>query len=117
MNRYQDLQVWKKSMDLVEEVYALVKNFPDDEKFGLISQIRRCAVSIPSNIAEGSGGNSKKEFAQFLSIVAGSLFELNTQIQISQRVGYIEIEKQEELASDIDEIHRMLFGLITSLKQ
>ncbi|MDW3212100.1 MAG: four helix bundle protein [Reichenbachiella sp.] len=116
MNRYQDLQVWKKSMDLVEEVYALVKNFPDDEKFGLISQIRRCAVSIPSNIAEGSGRNSKKEFAQFLSIAAGSLFELNTQIQISQRVGYIEIEKQEELASNIDEIHRMLFGLITSLK-
>lgn len=116
MNRYQDLQVWRKSMDLVEEVYALVKNFPEDEKFGMINQIRRCAVSIPSNIAEGSGRNSKKEFAHFLSIATGSLFELNTQIQISEKVGYIKNEKQEEIAANIDEIHRMLFGLIASLK-
>ncbi|SMD33960.1 four helix bundle protein [Reichenbachiella faecimaris] len=116
MNRYQDLQVWKKSMDLVEEVYAVVKSFPNDEKFGLISQIRRCAVSIPSNIAEGSGRTSKKEFAHFLSIATGSLFELNTQIQISTRIGYLKNEKQEVLTQNIDEIHRMLFGLMTSLK-
>ncbi len=104
-------------MDLVERVYELVKTFPDDEKFGLISQIRRCAVSVPSNIAEGSGRNSKKEFHHFLSIATGSLFELNTQIMISKRVEYVSIEKQTDLSNRIDEIHRMIFGLMNSLNK
>lgn len=82
----------------------------------MISQLRRCAVSVPSNIAEGSGRNSKKEFSRFLSIATGSLFELNTQLLIAVRIEYLTKEKQEELASSIDEIHRMLFGLMSSLK-
>lgn len=72
MNKYENLIVWKKAMDLVEEVYKLVKVLPDDEKFGLSSQIKRCSVSIPSNIAEGAGRNSKKEFKNFLSYANGS---------------------------------------------
>ena len=72
MNKYENLIVWKKAMDVVEEVYKLVKVLPDDEKFGLSSQIKRCSVSIPSNIAEGAGRNSKKEFKNFLSYANGS---------------------------------------------
>ena len=76
MNKYENLIVWKKAMDVVEEVYKLVKVLPDDEKFGLSSQIKRCSVSIPSNIAEGAGRNSKKEFKNFLSYANGSTTEV-----------------------------------------
>ena len=116
MNRYQDLKVWQKAMDLVEIIYELSKSFPDEEKFGLTSQIRRSAVSIPSNIAEGSGRSSKKEFLQFLSIATGSLFELDTQIMITKRTGIIDSTKQSEMSLRIEEIHRMIFGLMNSLK-
>lgn len=116
MHRYKELLVWKKAMDLTEKVYDLTKSFPADEKFGLISQMRRSAVSIPSNIAEGSGRNSKKEFNQFLAIASGSLFELETQMMLSIRIGFETEKALGETLKKIDEIHRMLIGLMNSLK-
>jgi four helix bundle protein len=83
---HKDLEVWKKSMDLVEDVYALSKFFPNDEKFGLTNQIRRASVSVPSNISEGAARKSDKEFIQFLYIALGSLSELETQYLIAVRL-------------------------------
>ena len=88
MAYYRDLTVWKKSMDLVEEVYRIIGRFPKSETYALADQMKRCAVSIPSNIAEGLARNSVKEFIQFLHISLGSLYELQTQLEISQRIGY-----------------------------
>lgn len=114
MHRYQELDVWKKSMDLSESVYLLSEKFPSDEKFGLTSQIRRAAVSVPSNIAEGAGRNSNGEFRQFLGIAIGSLFELETQLLLALRFNYLQ-EINKELES-IDSLRKMLFGLQRSLK-
>lgn len=115
MHKYQELNVWKKAMDLVTSTYKLTDNFPAKEQFGLTSQINRCSVSIASNIAEGAGRNSKKEFNQFLGIAAGSLFELETQLLISSRVGYSEEKEIKSLVDSISEIHRMLIGLKKTL--
>lgn len=86
MHHYKELEVWKKSMDLVQEVYTITGAFPDKEKFGLVNPLNCCAVSIPSNIAEGAGRNSKGEFKQFIGISAGSLFQLETQVLIASEV-------------------------------
>ena len=110
---FTKLTVWEKSMELVEVVYKLTKNFPDNEKFNLVSQINRSAVSIPSNIAEGKGRNSDKEFKQFLYIARGSLFELRTQLELSRRLGFIKSDKQ--IKSKIVEIESMLNTLINKL--
>ena len=110
---HKDLDVWKKSMDLVEEVYRLTKGFPDSEKYGLINQARRCAVSIPSNIAEGSARNTNKETVQFCYIALGSLSELETQLLIAERLGYCE---KIDALDNLVEIRRMLLGLIKYLK-
>ena len=110
---HKDLDVWKKSMDLVEGVYRLTKSFPDSEKYGLTNQMRRCAVSIPSNIAEGDGRNLKKEFKQFLYISLGSISELETQLIISSKLNYL---KDKSLLDELNEIRKMLFGLIKSIK-
>lgn len=115
MHKYQELNVWKKAMDLVTSTYKLTDNFPSKEQFGLTSQINRCSVSIASNIAEGAGRNSKKEFNQFLGIAAGSLFELETQLLISSRVGYSKEEEIKSLVDSISEIHKMLIGLKKTL--
>lgn len=106
---HKDLEVWKKSMDLVEDVYALSKFFPNDEKFGLTNQIRRASVSIPSNISEGAARKSDKEFIQFLYIALGSLSELETQYLIAVRLKYI-IENIE-IENKINEVKRMIVGL------
>jgi len=100
-------------MKLVEDVYRLTSTFPDNEKYSLTSQIRRSAISIPSNIAEGKGRNSDKEFKQFLYIARGSLFELRTQLEIARRVGYIKSNK--EIKNKIVAIESMLNTLITKL--
>jgi four helix bundle protein len=84
---HKDLNVWKESMTLAKEVYRLTKNFPKEETFGLVSQMRRAAVSIPSNIAEGAARNSNKEFIQFLHVSLGSLAELETQLLLSKELG------------------------------
>lgn len=116
MNKYENLIVWKKAMDVVEEVYKLVKVLPDDEKFGLSSQIKRCSVSIPSNIAEGAGRNSKKEFKNFLSYANGSTTELETQLLLVIRLGFVEKENIEPLLRLATEIKNMNFALQKSLQ-
>lgn len=105
---HKELDVWKKSMDLVEIIYKISSTFPDAEKFGLTSQIRRAAVSIPSNIAEGAGRKGNKEFVQFLHIALGSLSELDTQYLIAVRLNYV--EKNEKLELLINDVKRLLLG-------
>ena len=115
MTGYENLDVWKKSIVLVTNVYQLVKLLPKEETYALSDQIRRSAVSVPSNIAEGSSRNSKKEFIQFLYISLGSLCELETQLLIAKNVGYI--SNNENLKNDIISIKKMLNSLITSIKK
>ncbi len=103
-------------MELIADIYKLTNKFPPKEQFGLTTQINRCAVSIASNIAEGAGRNTKGEFNQFLGIAVGSLFELETQILISNRVGYSINKETQPLINSISEIHKMLIGLKKTLK-
>ncbi|HRG24719.1 MAG TPA: four helix bundle protein [Chitinophagaceae bacterium] len=109
---YKDLDVWKKARSLVKEVYLMTRNFPKDEMYGLMSQMRRCAVSIPSNIAEGYGRQFKKETIQFLHIARGSLFELETQLFIASDLSYIDEECLEKLLMQLDDCKKLLNGLI-----
>jgi four helix bundle protein len=106
MHNYNNLQIWQQAMDLVEDIYKLTASFPIEEKFGLVSQMTRAAVSIPSNIAEGAGRNSDKDFAHFISIAIGSLYELNTQIVLSERLGYINQSQSQELQKKLDNLQR-----------
>lgn len=109
---HKDLDVWKDSIDLVKDIYLITKDFPNDELYGLTSQIRRCAVSIPSNIAEGSARNHNKEFVQFLYVSLGSLAELETQLIIAEQIGYL---KNYDYTS-MNKIKKMLLGLIKYMK-
>ena len=109
MHNYKELKIWKKSMDLVENIFQLIANFPDSEKYGLIYQIKRSAISVPSNIAEGAGRNSNKDFSRFLSISKGSLNELNTQLIISYRLNFIDSKVLDQLDDTINEIHKMIY--------
>lgn len=115
-SNYKELKVWQKAMDLTVEVYKLVKLLPKEETYALSDQIRRAVVSIPSNIAEGQGRNSDKEFIQFLSIARGSLWELETQIEICLRIGYIDQSLATDTNNLIAEISKMLNALSNSLK-
>ena len=115
VNGFRDLLVWQKSMDVVVSVYKLAKMLPKDETYALSDQLRRAVVSIPSNIAEGSGRNSTKEYIQFLYIALGSACEAETQIIIAQRIGYLKDIKED--IKNINEIKKMLNGLISSLKR
>ena len=108
---YKRLHVWQKSMQLVRGIYKVTRNFPQYEQFGLASQIRRSAVSIPSNIAEGHGRRSDKELIRFLNIARGSLYELDTQLEIAKHVNYLSQDKFDHLASLLDETSRLLSGL------
>lgn len=112
MNNFKELMVWQKSIDLVEKVYEVIATFPKEEKYGLVSQIQRSAVSIPSNIAEGAGRNSYKEFRNFLGIANGSSNELVTQLILSVRVGYVKQNELEAIFNLITEIQKMNFTLI-----
>ena len=114
MKTHMDLDVWKLSMDLVEKIYKISYQFPKEEIYGLTSQIRRAAVSIPSNIAEGAARQGPKEFVQFLYISLGSLSEVETQIMLAQRLGFI--DSIDILIKDITTIKKMLNGLITHMK-
>ena len=113
--RHKRMDIWLLSMALVEEIYSHTQSFPDNEKFGLISQMRRSAVSIPSNIAEGAARNSDKEFSRFLTIARGSLMELDTQLTISHRLGYIVYS--QVLEERIEHIFAKINALITKLKR
>ena len=114
---YWDLAVWQKAMDLVVDCYELTRQFPTDELYGLTSQARRAAISIPSNIAEGRARESTKEFLKHLGIASGSLAELESQIEIARRLAYIADAQAVALASRLEEIGRMLTGLRASLKR
>ena len=113
---YRDLQVWQKAMSLVTSVYRCSQSFPKNEIYGLTSQLQRCAVSIPSNIAEGYGRNSTGDYVRFLQISMGSVFELQTQLEIATNLEYLSKEQFEELYEKSREIERMLSSLIVKLK-
>jgi four helix bundle protein len=111
MKSHKDLDVWKKSMELVTNIYRLTRDFPHEEQYGLSSQIRRSAISIPSNIAEGAARNSAKEYKQFLYISLGSISEIETQILIAEKLGFL--KTGNSLLEDISAIRKMLAGLIS----
>lgn len=115
MKNFKNLIVWQKSMELVKNIYDITNNFPNSEMYGLTSQIRRSAISIPSNIAEGSG-RSRKEMSHFLSIAIGSSFELETQLILSKDINYLNKELFTQINSNLDEVQKMMFGLQKSLK-
>ena len=114
---YKDLVAWQKSMDLVTAVYRATSSFPKDELFGLTSQLRRAAVSIPSNIAEGQGRLSEKEFRYFLGQARGSLMEVETQLQIAENLGYLEKDPKRTLMEACAEVGRILNGLLASVSK
>lgn len=116
MHKVEDLKIWQKSIVLAKQVYSVVANLPSDEKYGLSSQIKRCAVSIASNIAEGAGRNSTKEFRHFLSIANGSCYELQTQLILTYELNLIEKYKIEELLPLITEIQKMNYSFQKSLQ-
>ncbi|MGE0753814.1 MAG: four helix bundle protein [Alphaproteobacteria bacterium] len=113
---YKDLTVWQKSMQLAEDVFKLTENFPNTQRYVLVAQIQRCALSIPSNIAEGRSRHSHKDFIYHLNIARGSVAELETQIILSFRLGLIDEASRSNIGSLLEEIRRMLFGLRKSLK-
>lgn len=98
MHQLEKLNIWKKSMELTKEIYKITKEFPDEEKFGLISQMRRSAVSVCSNIAERAGRNSIPEFVHFLAIANGSAYELQTQLMLARDMGFVQTEKADNLS-------------------
>jgi four helix bundle protein len=114
MNSYRDLIAWQKAMDVVVEVYQATDSFLKSEQFGLTNQLRRAAVSIPSNIAEGQGRGSPDDFARFLRIARGSLQEVETQLILSQRLGYLQSDQSHAVLSRLDEVSRIIAGLIRS---
>ena len=116
MNTHKDLIVWKKGIELVKNIYLITNSFPKSEQFGLVSQMRKCAVSIPSNIAEGCGRNSNNELIHFLYIALGSSSELETQIIISGELNFLKEEKATECLNILNEIIRMITSLIKSIK-
>ena len=111
MHNFKELKVWQKAIDLAVDIYRTLAFFPNEEKYGLVSQMKRCSVSIPSNIAEGSGRGTNKDFNRFLDISQGSAFELETQLIISQRLALIETEIADELIAKTTEVQKMVFAL------
>ncbi len=116
LKSYRDLGVWKKSIDLVEQIYRVSKDFPPDERFGLTSQVRRASVSVPSNIAEGAARFGTGEFLQSLSVASGSLAEAETQLIIANRLEMLSLPTMEQLLARAEEVSKMLGGLKRSLE-
>ena len=116
LKNYKELKVWQKAYQLCLKTYEMTKNFPREERYGLVSQIRRSAISVPSNIAEGYGRKTVGEYIQALYIAYGSYCELETQVLISGDLGYIKVENLEMLQKDLGDVERMLKGLIKSLE-
>ena len=117
MKDYKDIKVWQRAMQLAEEVYRLVKQLPKEEMFGLSGQLRRAVVSIPSNIAEGYGRESKTEYLRYLKIARGSLYEVETQLYLCIRTGLLREEDTDKAFSYVSEIGKMLNVLIRSIQQ
>jgi four helix bundle protein len=116
MKTHKSLDVWQVAVKLAEDVYGVTRRFPKDELFGLTTQMRRCAISIPSNVAEGAARQGDKEFIQFLYVAAGSASELDTQLKIAKRVAIGEPQDLERLQSEVERISMMLQGLIRSVR-
>jgi four helix bundle protein len=117
MFRFEKLDVWQKAVELADDVYVVTRSFPDHERFGLTAQMRRAAVSISSNIAEGSGRSSDADFARFLEIAYGSLMEIVSQSPIAQRQSFMSEAARQKLYAKSDELARMLSGLRAKLLQ
>jgi four helix bundle protein len=116
LSSYKDLIAWQKAMDLVAAIYDATEAFPSHEQFGLVSQLRRAAVSVPSNIAEGKAHYSNRDFVRFLRHARGSVAEIETQVLIAQQRQYLHEEATTKLTQQLDELGRILSGLIKSLK-
>ncbi|MBP6127311.1 four helix bundle protein [Flavobacterium sp.] len=116
MSNFRNLLIWQKSMVLVTKIYTVTNNFPKEEVFGLTSQIKRSAISIPSNIAEGLGRESSQEFLRFLKISIGSLFELQTQLEIAKNIIYLDEETFNNLYEDTRELERMIVSFTNKIK-
>jgi four helix bundle protein len=112
---YRDLEVWRKAMSLAKAVYIATSSYPKEEKFGLVSQMRRAAISIPSNLAEGHARSGSAEFRHFISIAMGSVAELETQVILSMDFGYLSENTEGFLLNQLDEVGKMLRGLDKSL--
>lgn len=115
MHNFKELKIWKDSIGLAKDHYVLLSSYPEDEKYNLISQIKRCAISVPSNIAEGSSRRSDLDFKRFLQISLGSLFEMETQLYLSQELDFISIEDFGRFESRISELQKMIYGFSKSL--
>jgi len=117
MHKLENLKVWNKAMDVVVDTYKLSANFPKEERYGLTSQIRRCAVSVPSNIAEGAGRNTDQQFINFLGISSGSAYELQTQLILSYKLDLVDKTKVEPILNEVIEVQKMNYALIKSLER
>ena len=117
MHNFKQLQVWQMAMSMVKDIYVAISNFPPEEKYGLAQQLRRSAVSIPSNIAEGSGRNSAIDFARFLSIANGSAYELETHLIICQEVGLLSADDTHTIQIQLEAVQKMITKLIQKFSQ
>jgi len=117
MHNFKELIVWQKARNLVKNVYLLTKKFPTEEKYGLSMQIQRSCISIPSNISEGSGRNSNKDFGRFLDIAFSSAFELETQLILASDLNYISEEELNNITEKIQEVQKMIYGFNNKLKK
>ncbi len=117
MASYRDLLAWQKAMELITQIYRVSQKFPSEELYGIVSQMRRAAISIPSNIAEGQGRLTKGEFIQFLGIARGSLLELETQILVAQNLNYLDEPTLKNLLELTSEVGRLVNGLLGAIKK
>ena len=115
MHNYRELKIWQRSMDFVVRVYEVTANFPGDEKYGLVSQLRRCTVSIPSNISEGAGRATNRQFKQYLEFSMGSVNEVQTELELAYRLNYIDKTVYEELVDEGIQIYKMILAFYNSL--
>lgn len=108
MHNFKELDIWKDSKEFCYKIYQVTRSYPEEERFGMINQLRRASVSIPSNIAEGSSRQSNKEFAHFICVALGSCYEVQTQLEISAKLGFIQIEKEKELITELEILQRKI---------
>lgn len=116
MHNFRELRIWKRAMDFVKRIYDVTAEFPTDERFGLVSQLRRSAISVPSNISDGAGRGTNKQFKRFLEISMGSANEIQTQIELAYRINYLKKEIADSLLDEAFQIYNMILTFYNSLK-
>ena len=116
MHNYRELKIWQRSMDFVVKVYEVSKNFPKEERYGLTAQLRSCVISVPSNISEGAGRGTNRQFKRFLEFSMGSINEVQTQLELAHRVSYMSAQIYEPLIDEALQIYKMILGFYNSLK-